>query len=86
MKYKFTAEDLMGTDLDNPIKCYYKEACYIAKRHGVHISTLEIDTDHACGDICIFVDGKWKGYIDFWFYQEMDGYPDCEHYYEDYEK
>lgn len=83
MKYKLTQEDLMGTDIDNPIKCYYKEACYIASRYGVHISKVDIDVNHPCGEICIFVNNEWKGYIDFWFYQEMDGNPEPDWFYEE---
>ncbi len=83
MKYKLTAEDMLETGMDDPTKCYYKEACYIAKKYSVHLSKVYISTDNACGEICIFVEGKWKGYIDFWFYQEMDGNPEPDWFYEE---
>ncbi|WP_147480881.1 hypothetical protein [Pseudomonas amygdali] len=62
-----TSEDLTGY--------YSSEACYIAKSLGVPYRTVII-CDHPCGELTIFVrqHGKlwWQGYLDFWFYEDMD--------------
>jgi len=61
------SEDLTGY--------YPREACYIAKCLGVPYRTIII-CDHPCGELTIFVrhNGRlnWQGYLDFWFYEDMD--------------
>lgn len=60
---------------EDPTGYYSKEACYIAKCLGVPYRTIII-CDHPCGELTIFVrqHGQmfWQGYVDFWFYQDMD--------------
>lgn len=61
------SEDLTGY--------YSSEACYISKSLGVPYHTVII-CDHPCGELTIFVrqHGRlcWQGYLDFWFYEDMD--------------
>lgn len=43
---------------------YEKEKAFIVKKYGVRGNQIEIEPHHPCGDICIFIDGSWAGYID----------------------
>jgi hypothetical protein len=51
---------------------FYKEIKFLAKKYGVKESSIEIDVNHPCGEVCIFISGRWFGYIDKWFYDEME--------------
>ncbi len=73
---ELNAANELTLELQVPAKAgskeYYREACYIAKKHNVHFSKVEICTDHPVGEIVIFVNKVWAGYIDYFFYLEMD--------------
>lgn len=58
-------------------KDFHKEIVYLAKKHGVRQSSVEIDPVHPVGEICIFINGDWEGYIDSCFYTEMETGKDC---------
>lgn len=51
---------------------YLKEKAFLIKKYGVRGNQIEIDPHHPCGEICIFIDGTWAGYIDEEFTQCMD--------------
>lgn len=51
---------------------YEKEKAFIVKKYGVRSNQIEIDPHHPCGDICIFIDGTWAGYIDGEFAECME--------------
>jgi hypothetical protein len=52
--------------------CFNKEIDFLCKKYGVEFKDAEIDAEHPCGEICIFIKGKWYGYIDWLFYLEME--------------
>lgn len=51
---------------------YEKEKAFIVKKYGVRGNQIIIDPHHPCGDICIFIDGAWAGYIDEEFAECME--------------
>jgi len=61
-------------------KDFHKEILWLCKKYSVKPSEVEIDAYHATGEVCIFINGKWYGYIDFEFYKMMDG---LESYWDD---
>lgn len=50
---------------------YYQEILWLAKKHKVKPSQVEIDPFHPTGEVCIFINNVWYGYIDTEFYNEM---------------
>lgn len=54
---------------------FKQEIHLIAAKLGICKSRIEIDGEHPCGEDCIFIDGKWNGYLDTQFYWFIvDGY------------
>lgn len=51
---------------------YAKEKAYIIKKYGVRGNQIRIEPHHPCGEICIFIDGVWAGYIDGEFAECME--------------
>lgn len=64
----------LGYDEENweSRKDFYKEIKFLARKYNVNETSIDIDVNHPCGDICIFVNDKWCGYIDSFFYSEME--------------
>ena len=50
---------------------FYQEKIYIAKKFSCKLRDIVIDDNHPTNEVCIFVKGKWCGYIDNMFYSEM---------------
>lgn len=51
---------------------FTKERCFIAKCLNIPVNKTEIDTNHPCGELVIFADGKYQGYLDDTFYIFME--------------
>ena len=51
---------------------YWKEINYIAKKEGKSVASIQIDDVTFGGEPVVFISGKYWGYIDFYFYLEMD--------------
>lgn len=64
-KYLKYCDEIQDSDYFVP------ERDYISKSYGVSQDRIFIDTEHPCGDICIFIDGVWSGYIDETFSEAM---------------
>lgn len=43
---------------------YRKEREFLSRKYGVKNSQISLDLHHPVGEVCIFIDGKWAGYID----------------------
>lgn len=50
---------------------FLQEKIFLAKKYNKKLSSIIIDEDHPCGEICIFISGDWYGYIDEEFRLEM---------------
>lgn len=53
-------------------KDFYKEIKWIAKTRRVQESSIELDVNHPVGEIVIFIDGVYCGYLDSSFYDFME--------------
>lgn len=51
---------------------FHKEIVFIAKYLGVSQGKVELDVCHPAGDIVIFVDDVYAGYLDSTFYDFME--------------
>ena len=43
---------------------FLQERIYLAKKYNKKLSSIIIDEDHPCGEICIFISNHCYGYID----------------------
>lgn len=50
---------------------FLQEKIYLAKKYNKKLSSIVIDENHPCGEICIFISNQWYGYIDEEFRLEM---------------
>lgn len=50
---------------------FFPERDYIARSFSVTQDKVFIDDTHPCGELCIYVNGVWSGYIDETFSEAM---------------
>lgn len=67
-------------------KDFYKEIKWIAKTRRVPESSIELDVNHPVGEVVIFIDGVYWGYLDTSFYDFMEYGIDEYGYYGDWIK
>lgn len=68
-------------------KHYWNEINYIAKKEGKNVNSFQID-DMTFGEPVLFVDGKYWGYLDHYFYLELEHGISCwedDEYWDRYE-
>lgn len=53
---------------------YLKEKIYLAKRYNVRQSLVLIKEHLVVGEVCIYINNKWIGYLDDFFYSEKQKY------------
>tara|TARA_R110000744_G_C19371770_1_gene563139 strand:+ start:16396 stop:16611 length:216 start_codon:yes stop_codon:yes gene_type:complete len=63
---------------------YTKEKCWIAETLGIKQNRIQIDTEHPCGELVIFIDGEYNGYLDDSFYLFMEKGIDLHSEFEDW--
>lgn len=68
MNYEYIWED----ENFNSQKDFHKELCWIAKTLGIRQSRIELVATHPVGEIVIFIDGHYNGYLDSYFYDFME--------------
>lgn len=56
----------------NSEKDFHKELCWIAKTLGIRRGRIKVDPVHPVGEVVIFIDGSYNGYIDQRFYDFME--------------
>lgn len=55
---------------------FLKHRIYVAQQHNVKQSNVKIDADHPSGDIVIYVNGVFVGYVDEHLEFEVSDYFD----------
>lgn len=51
---------------------FHQEKHYISKKYKCKFTSIKIEEHPTIGELCIYISGKWVGYIDNNFYEEMD--------------
>lgn len=66
-KIRYHPDDLYDNSDDFP-----EVVKYLMQKHQCVRRDIVIDSRHPCGEDVIFVRGKWEGYVDERFYEEME--------------
>lgn len=51
---------------------FHKELCFMSKILGISQSRIHLDVCHPVGEVVIFIDGHYNGYLDPSFYDFME--------------